>query len=223
MSGCLRRLGCLLLIVVLALAWFARDWWYPRFFGGGATTTGSAPAAGSVVWEPLTPEGAERAKAAVASLAPRRGPTFASMRPGDIASYVFTGVARQLPPSAQDVRAAAIEDRLYVKALVNLSDFGGKSVLGPLAGFLDERDTVQFGGNFEIIRPGLAQFRVREIRLRELKVPARVIPRLLAQNRRGARPPGVSDDALPLLVPEYVADVRVADGKVTLYKSGAQR
>jgi hypothetical protein len=218
MFGCMKKIGCLVLLVVLAAAaaWLTRDRWYHRGRAGA-----DGPLSTTVVWEPLTSEGAERARTAVASLAQRSGPSFANTRPGDLAAYVFMGISKQLPPSAQDVRAAAIDDRLYVKALVKLSDFGGAKVLGPLAGLLSERDTVQFGGNFEVVRPGLAQFRVREIRLRQLALPTGAIPRLLAQIRRGARPPGIADDALPLEVPTYIGDVRVSQGKVTLYK-GAQ-
>ena len=204
-----------MLIALAAVAWFTRDRWYGGRFGGASP---SRTAAG-IEWEPLTPEGAARARAAVGSLGQRSGPVYANTRAGDLAAYLFTGLQRQLPPSAQDIRAAVIGDRLYVKAHVNLTDFGGAKVLGPLAGFLSERDTVTFGGNFELLRPGLAQFHVREIALRQLSVPERAIPRLLAQIRRGARPAGVADDALPLVVPGYIGDVRVAEGRVTLYKN----
>ena len=219
MFGCLRRLGCaaIVLAILLAVAWFTRDRWYGRFRGGGDTAAPSTRV--GVEWEPLTPEGAQRARGIVSSLGQRSGPAFANTGAGDLASYVFTGVARQLPPSARDLRAAVIGDRMYVKALIDLKDVGGQKVLGPLAGFLSESDTVTLGGNFEILRPGLAQFRVREIKVRELAIPRRLIPRLLAQMRRGARPEGVTDDALPLVVPSYIGDVRIGQGKVTLYKS----
>ena len=218
MFGCLKRLGCLFIVLlVLAAAWLTRDRWYHRVSGGEPPAVGTR--ATDIVWEPLTDEGAERARTAVRSLNRRGGPAFVNTRPGDISAYVFTGVARQLPPSAEDVRAAVIGDRLYVKALVKLSDFGGARVLGPLSGFVSERDTVQFGGNFEILRPGLAQFRVREIKFRELSLPSPMIPRLLAQIRRGARPEGVTDGGLPLEVPNYIGDVRTGQGRVTLYKT----
>lgn len=216
--GCLRRIGCIILVLlalVAAAAWYTRDRRYHR----GAAVGARDPNAVGVEWEPLTPEGAERARTAVTSLGQRAGPVYANTRAGDLAAYLFTGLQRQLPPSAQDIRAAVIGDRLYVKALVNLADFGGAKVLGPLAGFLSERDTVTFGGNFELLRQGLAEFHVREIKLRQLSVPERAIPRLLAQIRRGARPEGVSDDALPLEVPAYIGDVRVGQGRVTLYKN----
>ena len=41
----------------------------------------------------------------------------------------------------------------------------------------------------------------------------------MPEMRRGARPEGVTDDALPLVVPSYIGDVRIGQGKVTLYKS----
>jgi hypothetical protein len=215
--GCLRRAGCIVLVLIAlaAVAWFTRDRWYGGRFGGASP---SRTAAG-VEWEPLTPEGAARARAAVGSLGQRSGPVYANTRAGDLAAYLFTGLQRQLPPSASDIEAAVIGNRLYVRSLVNLTDFGGAKVLGPLAGFLSERDTVVFGGDFELLRTGLAQFHVREIKLRQLSVPQKAIPRLLAQIRRGARPAGVADDALPLVVPDYIGDVRVGQGRVTLYKT----
>lgn len=214
MFGCVRKLGCLVLLLVLAAAlWFTRARWLPMVRGEPA-----GPAAGAVVWEPLTEAGAARARSAVAGLATRSGPVFVNLRPGDLASYVFVALSRELPPSSQNVAAAVIGDRMYVRAEVRLSDFGGGDVLGPLAGFLGDRETMMFGGTFEVIRPGLAQFHVQELKLRELTVPQRMIPRLVQRIGRGARPEGVAPDALPLEIPEHIGDVRVARGKVTLYK-----
>jgi hypothetical protein len=42
---------------------------------------------------------------------------------------------------------------------------------------------------------------------------------LLRQIRRGSMPPGVSESGLPFVVPTYVGDARVANGKITLYKT----
>jgi len=104
-------------------------------------------------------------------------------------------------------------------ATVRLSELGGAAVLGPLASMLSERDTIRFGGVFEVVRPGLAQFRVQEIRVRDFPVPVRLIPRLLQQTRRGARPEGLSDDGLALTIPPHIGDVRIANGRVTMYKN----
>jgi hypothetical protein len=45
-----------------------------------------------------------------------------------------------------------------------------------------------------------------------------MIPKLMAKIERGARPQGVSADGLPIVIPKYVGDIRVANGKITVYK-----
>ena len=215
--GCLRKLGCLVVLVLLAVAaWYTRAHWLP--FVRGERNVATAPSAEGV-WEPLTPAGAERARKAIDGLAAKSGPVFTNLRPGDVASYVFVALRRELPPSAENVAATVIGDRMYVRADVKLTDVGGAAVLGPLASFLGDRETMMFGGTFEVIRPGLAQFHVKELKLRELSIPQRMIPKLVQRIGRGSRPPGVAADALPLLVPEQIGDVRVARGRVTLYKN----
>jgi hypothetical protein len=80
---------------------------------------------------------------------------------------------------------------------------------------------MQFGGTFRLIRPGLAEFLVQEIKLGEVKVPSGLVPRLLRQIERGSRPEGVSENGLPLVVPPYISDVRVGGGLVTVAKGAA--
>ena len=217
MFGCVRKLGCLALVLVLAVAlWLTRARWLPLVSGDGDR---AAAPAGEGVWEPVTQAGAERARMAIAGLAPRSGPVFANLRPGDVASYVFLALRRELPPSATNIAATVIGDRLYVRAEVSLADVGGAEILGPLAGFLGDRETMLFGGTFEVLRPGLAQFHVLELKLRELAIPQKMLPRLVQRIGRGARPEGVAPGALPLVIPDHIGDVRVGKGKVTLYKN----
>lgn len=217
MFGCIKNLGCLVVVLVLAVAlWFTRGRWMPAVGLGGDR---AAVASSDGVWEPVTPAGAERARAAIRSLSAKQGTVFVNVRAGDLASYVFLALKRQLPPSAENVAATVIGDRLYVRADVALSDFGGPAVLGPLASMMGDRETMLFGGTFDIVRPGLAQYHVQELKLRELSIPKKMIPRLVQRIGKGARPEGVAADALPLVVPEQIGDVRVARGRVTLYKN----
>lgn len=210
----MRAFGCLVMVLLaVAAGWFLRD----RInFRDRDTPTLSDTA---VVWEPITTEGADRAKKAVEDLGARAAPVFASLRPGDVSSYIFVALARQLPPSAEKIESAVIGDRLHVRASVKLSDFGGAGALGPLAGFLGERETMQLGGYFHVIRPGLAEFRVTDLRLGTFTVPTNLIPRLIRGFSKGPRPDGVAADGLPLVVPEYLADVRIAGGRVVLYRN----
>ena len=213
--GCLSRIGCLaLLALAIVVGWLTRDRWLHR-------VTGRAPAvATGPVWEPLTAERAERTRRALDQLSRPNGPVFTNLSGAEVASYVFQSLAKQLPPSADSVEAAIIGDRLYIRASVRLSDLGGTGVLGPLAGMLGERERMQFGGTFHVLRPGLAEFQVKDLRLRDFSVPATMIPRLLRQIWRGTRPDGLSPDGLPVVIPGYLGDVRIATDAITLYKTG---
>jgi hypothetical protein len=102
---------------------------------------------------------------------------------------------------------------------VRLADLGGTTALGPLGGVLNDREKVQLTGTFRVLKPGLAEFAVKDVRVRNFPVPKGMIPALVARLDRGTRPVGLSDAALAVPIPRYVGDIRVANGKVTLYKS----
>jgi hypothetical protein len=87
---------------------------------------------------------------------------------------------------------------------------------------LGDREQMQFGGTFHVIRPQLAEYQVKDIKIRDLSIPTTMIPRLLRQTERGSRPEGLSPDGLPIVVPGYLGDVRIANGRVTLYKTVPQ-
>jgi hypothetical protein len=211
----MKKLGCLFTIILLAIAaYLFRD----RLFAPARQKPRDTAVAGPV-WEPLTADRAERGRAGVASLANESGKVFVTLTPGEIASYLFLVLSRQLPPSADSIEATAIGDRLYVRASVKLSDLGGAASLGPLGGFLKDRERMLLGGNFEIVRPGLAQFRIRELQLHDLSIPSRMIPTIVRQIGKGTRPDGVAPEALPLKTPLTIGDVRVLRGRVTLYKT----
>ncbi|MFL5484105.1 MAG: hypothetical protein ACJ8AB_14505 [Gemmatimonadaceae bacterium] len=221
MTRFFRRIGCLIVILaILAAVWY----WYARV-EPGATPTQPASADATVGasasgWQPLTPNDAERGRVAVESLGRQAGPVFANLTAAEAASYIFTVVAKQLPPSAKNAEASISGDRLYVRSDVELKDFGGAKSLGPLGLLLGERDSVRLGGTIRMIRPGLGQFLVEEVKLGRLDVPSGLIPRLLTQMKRRSKPvEGVAENGLPMVMPSYISDVRISNGKITLYKS----
>jgi len=212
--GCIARLGCLGLLALLAVcAWLTKDRWMQHL-------RGAPPPAGSerVVWQPLTLMGSRRASAALDSLASRNGPVFQNVAPGDASAYVFKALLGKLPDDADGAEAAVVGDRLRVRASVRLRDLGGAAVLGPLASLLGERERLELAGTFRVVRPGLAEFDIKEATLRDLKAPAGAIPKLLRALTGADRPAGVSDDGLVIRIPPALADVRIGNGRVTLYK-----
>ena len=219
MRGFFRRLGCLLIVLLILLAvwyWYAR---VPTTTGTTTSTTVGTATSVSSGWQPLTAADADRGRAAVQSLGRQSGPVFANLTAAQAASYIFTVDAKQLPPSAQNAQAAIIGDRLYVRSDVELKDFGGSKSLGPLGMLLGDRDSVRFGGTINMLKPGLGEFLVQEVKLGRFEVPNALVPRILTQMKRGKQPEGVSQNGLPMVMPAYISDVRISNGKITLYKS----
>ena len=217
MNGFFRRLGCLIIIIAICVAiWY----WYARVpTSKSSNTTVETATSVNSGWQPLTAADAERGRAAVQSLGNQSGPVFANLTAAEAASYIFTVLAKQLPPSAQNAQAEIIGDRLYVRSDVELKDFGGSKALGPLGMLLGERDSVLLGGTIHMLKAGLGEFLVQEVKLGKLDVPNGLIPRILTQMKRGNPVEGIAQNGLPMVMPSYISDVRIANGKITLYKS----
>jgi hypothetical protein len=213
--GCLVRKLFLLLLLVAAIA---AGWWLRSQWSGGPPRDEAAADSGPE-WQALTEQRAARARTALERFAAQRRPDSLRLEPGDLGSLVLLQIQRELPASADSLAAAVVDDLYHVRASVRPAEIGGTEVLGSLGGFLGEREPLRIGGSFHLIRPGLAEYRVREIRLREFPIPERMLPRLMARIRRGAPVAGLSPTGLPLEVPVYIRDVHVADGSVTLYKT----
>lgn len=219
MMGCLKRIGCLVVLVLVgAVAFLTRSMWMPQ-----DPARDPSAGAGASTWQPLSPAGAERAKTALERLRSPRGPAVVNVGPGDLAAYIFQELSRTLPNSADSIEAGAFGDRLCVRAIVRTSDLGDKRSLGPLSMLLGDRERVQMCGLLRIIRPGQAELQVKEFKIREFNIPQGLIPRLVREMSRGARPAELSPDGLPLRTPEYIGDVRVQNGQITLYKTAQAR
>ena len=219
MFGCLRRLGCLVILLIGVGLYLVRDTWWPYVRPTVArepevTVAPNGETEGG--WESLDQEKAERGERAVRALAARSGPAYVNLRAGELASYAFLSLADTPPLPLNDAQAAIVGDRVFLRSVVSLRDLGGS--LGAVSGLLPERDTLRIGGTFDVVRPGLAQFRVLEAQLGSVPLPSSILPRVL---RRGGATggQGVAPDGVGIPVPRYIGDVRVARGRITLYKT----
>ena len=114
MFGCLRRIVVLFVLCVAALAaYLTRDRWigYVPWLKSAPRT--ATTAADGAKWEPVSDDGAARARQAIESLGKKSGPVFVSLDPGDLASYFYIALAQQLPPSADSIEATTIGSRMY--------------------------------------------------------------------------------------------------------------
>ncbi len=227
--GCLTRVGCLVVVVAAGAGAY---WLYgdrlPSELGRLAGRAGRAVTSDTsgpldresrIAWASLddaTAGGAE----AVARLARKNGPAFVTLGAGDLAGFLAAALSRNLPRSSIDPQVAVSDDRVLLRAVVDLRDFAGDGAFGSVIGAaLNGRDTLRLSGTLQAVRPGLAQYRVRELRIKGVNVPPRVIPSLVGTLRRRARTDSLAPDALPIPMPRFISDVRVTNGRVTLYRT----
>ena len=211
MFSCLGRLGCLFLLVIAgALALLTRERWLPRVLGD----RGLAP----VTWETVNEPGAKKAGDAVASLGQPGGPAYVTLSAAELAALMVENSGHRLPAALDSVQAAIDSETVRVRALVALDDIRGLDALGPLSGLLDKRERIEFTGTMSVVRPGLGEFRVASVQVADLSLPRAAIPRLLSRLDASVRPAGVAPNGIAITIPDYIGDVRVARGQVTLYR-----
>jgi hypothetical protein len=214
--GCITRLGCLFVLVGVAVAgWFTRDMWMSRL----AARASHAPTAvvATEHWEPLSDAAADTTRAALKRLGGPRGQVFETLSPAALASYAYQQVAKRLPTAADSVEAMANGDKLSLRAVVSVSDLGG--AIGDAVGLVHDRERAELTGTLSVSKPGVAVFEVSDARIHGLPIPKGMIVSLIDRIRSGRSQAGVAPNALPLPIPAYIGDIRVANSKVTLYKT----
>lgn len=209
MFGCIRKLGC---IVVLAIALAAAYFYWARVSDEESALTGTRP----IVWEPLSAALGAQGRAAVDGLA--GGQSYVTLSAGQAASYIFLEMGNSLPERAENLEAAVIEDRLAVRGLVSLADLGGSRILGPLAQMLSDRDTLLLSGTMSVLATGEGQFVVKELRFGQMRAPSGVIPRIVRQIDKSEDRGPLAPSAIQMPLPPGIGDIRVAGGMITLYR-----
>ena len=209
--GCLARLGCLIMLAILAVVgWFTRSMWLPERFRT------SAPMA-EATWQPISTAGANRARTAMTKLSKPRGPVYQTVSAGDVASLALSEAAVNTNGVADSLAAKIVGDRMYMQANANMAPVKGK--LGPLGSMLKNREHVELSGKFLVVKPGMGAFVVHSARVGDVTIPEGMIPRVVDQVVRTQRPQGLPPNALPLPLPSYIGDIRIANGRVNLYKN----
>jgi hypothetical protein len=212
MFGCLRRIGCLVLLLLIGAAlWLTRDRWRARVFG--------EPSGTSVAWHKVATDQSARARASVEALGRKGGPAFVNLSADELGALLLASAGSRALSSVSDPEVAISDDRILLRATIQLDDLGQVGDLGPLAAVLKKREPFEASGTLDIVHPGLAEYRVETAKIGDLPLPRAMIPKLLARGSKAERYPGVASNGVPFEIPSYVADVRVARGRVTLFKN----
>lgn len=212
MSGCLRSIGCLVVLAVLAaVGWFTRDMWLPR-------VTGARPEP-ALEWQRVTPGQRTRAERAVESLSSKSGPVFTNLTASEASALVLGPLQERAPGRIERGEAAIVGRSLVVRATVDVSQLDGLDILGPLAAAIGTHPRVALTGDVDVIGPGMAEYRVQDAKVGDVHLPQNLIPQLVSKVGGRDRPANAARDAIVFPIPLYVGDVRIGKGHVTLYKS----
>ena len=196
--GCLRRAGCLVVVLVAAVgAWLARDLWWER-------ATGSAPRA-EVRWSAPIRDSAAVAERVVRS----RSDAWANLEPGDLATILdgATGDVLKEPEVAIDGETVRVRARLV------LSQVPTSGALGPLASLLSGEPRIELAGRPSMAGRGMARIVVTDLRVGGVEVPGPARAALVRQLQRGG-----AEGEVRFSLPSWVGDIRVANGALTVYK-----
>ncbi len=229
MFGCLRRFLSLIILAVLGVAAYAtRDQWLPRVRemigsparGSSGATDTSRVSPSDTGWRALSYSGKEVGRRSLQKLQQPKGPAYVTMSAADFAAAVLDSLTSQLPASTDSVMVRAEGNEFLVRGSVKLGDLGGQAALGPLASMVGDRERLTLGGTLEPTSvPGVAQFKLTRVQVGGFALPGPVIPRLVKAIKRQSAVVGVEPSAFPIRLPAGVSDIRVAQGKVTLYRA----
>ncbi|MBC7894873.1 MAG: hypothetical protein H7066_05650 [Cytophagaceae bacterium] len=216
MSGCLRQVGCLVLLVVLGLGgWLTRELWWERATG--------RPLHPETTWSPVEPEDGPPARKRIEALERRQGDVFTTLTPGEVAALILGETGGRLPPGVQDVETSVVGDALSIRASVDLTTLRSVDGLGPLRALLTARQPVTITGRPRVVARGRGAFDVQSLKVGGIEVPSPALGALIRQLDRGAdgerEISGSSGRSITFAVPRYVGDIRVARGRVVLYKT----
>jgi hypothetical protein len=210
MRGCLtlpfRLLGCLGLIILLALGWLYRD----RVMEFVRDLTGRSRSAPESVGRP-TSGGARRAIDKVDSLNAWRADSVI-LTASEMASLIGTGLDPAFRDQIDSLAVTLGEARIGVEASLITSQIP-RNVLGPLESMVGPREHLSASGTVALVEPGRAVWVVDRLSLGNFPFPRDMIPRLLE------RALGSHSSEVPFRVPRGIRNVKIRPSGVSLFGS----
>jgi hypothetical protein len=88
-----------------------------------------------------------------------------------------------------------------------------------LARVLSDHEAITVRGTFDVVRPGIAEFRVHGASMHGVAVPDGLIPDLVHRIEVGQHPAGLAPDGLLVNVPPFVSDIRITRGRIAVYRN----
>jgi hypothetical protein len=213
--GCLsapfRLIGWLGVIAALAVGWLYRD----RLIREGRRLL-----AGHAAVEPPASGGRpgvralESARTKVDSLTGWRADSIV-LTPAEVASLMGSGLEPAFRKEIDSLQVQLLEGEVAVRARLRTALLP-REVVGPLGSALRSYEPVEAVGPLRVLGPGVGEWAVRSIRIRDFPLPDAMVPRLVS---RALNDP--TRQTVPWRVPAGIRAIRLRPGSATVY--GAAR
>jgi hypothetical protein len=208
--GCLtapfKLVGCLGLVVLLALGWLYRD----RLVREGRRLLDREPVAAAAASGRPGIRALKSARAKIDSLNGWRADSVV-LTPAEAASLVGSGLDGTLRKQLDSLQVRLLDGELALTARLRTARLPQEAV-GPLSVALRETEPIEATGTLWVVEPGSGEWRVRSFRIRDFPVPADLVPGLIA--RALGRP---RQEAVPVAIPPGIAEIRVRPTGAILY------
>jgi hypothetical protein len=213
--GCLgapvRLIGWLGVIAALAFGWLYRD----RLIREGRRLLGGHSAVTPMVSAGRPGARAlESARSKVDSLNGWRADSIV-LTPAEVASLMGSGLQPSFRKELDSLQVDLLEGEVAVRARLRTARLP-RELVGPLGVALRSYEPVQAVGPLRVTGPGVGEWAIRSLRIRDFPLPDAMVPRLVS---RALDDP--SRHTVPWRVPAGVRAIRLRTGGATLY--GAAR
>jgi hypothetical protein len=219
MMGCLtapfKLVGCLGLLALLVLGWLYRDLAEREGrhlldrLRGAAAPASAASARGRPSARALA-----SAASKVDSLNGWRADSVV-LTPSEVASLMGARLAPQFRKELDSLQVELLDGEVALRGRLRTARLP-QDVVGPLAMALRPNEPIQAIGPLRVTGPGVGEWAVRSLRIRDIPLPAGAVKRLVG---RALDEPG--RETVPWRVPAGVRAVRARPSGLTLY--GAPR
>jgi hypothetical protein len=208
--GCLRRIGCLVILLAAVVAGFL----YRDRIAALYRRVRGVPEPPPAVYVPPAPGATAQAEAALDRLVRRGGPAFIDLTAAQLAALIERQLAGAGTRVLDSVAVALGDQRVQVRGSLDMSVVP-RRLLGPLAQGLGRREPVVAGGTLSAQPDGHVVWTIDELRIREFPFPRLVIPAILhVMNLSDGKAA-----AVPIPLPAGIGDVRVNRAGIRVYRA----
>ena len=213
MGSCLSKVafGVLLLAGLLIVGWFNRD--EVVEFVSGVTDASESQVESEI---PAGQSLARRAETKIISLG-QGDSQEVTLDVEELNGWITGGLAGYFPDYISGISAAIEEELLVLNGDIAVREVPGIDELGPMVAFLGDTTNVTLRGRLDGLGPGRGVYYIDAVQIGVVPLPETARDGLMKQ-LKGNTKDGLPDNAVVILLPQFVADIGVRGDEVFLRK-----